>query len=234
MPLRPAAARAATLLCVAGALAACSGHDVKPPRTEAVQRSEPAPRPTAPDLGPVATPELPAPAETPATAPTPAAEVPGAPALPCTDADLTVAVVGSDAALGSRFLLLGATNTSSVGCILDGRPALGFVRESGTLTPDVDLVPRATPDPKPGPVVVPPGGTAYSELRWGAMSTALDPDETVRIRVRAMRGMRGTEIPVLPVRSDPEAGPPPSSLDILAGAEVEVGPWQAAVEGWNL
>ncbi|MBX9246297.1 DUF4232 domain-containing protein [Actinotalea ferrariae] len=234
MPLRPAAARAAMLLCLVGALAACSGPDAKAPRTEAVHRSEPAPRPTAPDLGPVATPELPAPAEAPATAPPPVAELPSDAALPCTDEDVTVAVVGSDAALGSRYLLLGATNTSAVGCVLDGRPALAFVRESGTPTPDVELVPRATTDPKPGPVVVPPGGTAYSELRWGAMSTALDPDETVRIRVRPMRGMLRTEIPVLPVRSDPGAGSPPSSLDILAGAEVEVGPWRAPPEGWNL
>jgi hypothetical protein len=148
---------------------------------------------------------------------------PGAP--PCTGADLEVRVHGGDAALGRRFLLLAARNTGPVPCAVEGTPAVEFWRASGTPALDVETgTPPGTA--APGRIVVPAGGAVYAELQWGAMSTALDPDVTVALGVRAVRGADAVRLEV-----PAEAGGP---LDVLAGAAVAVGPWQQTPAGWQV
>lgn len=141
----------------------------------------------------------------------------GAPAPACTD--LEVAVAGFDAALGSRYLLLRATNATPGPCLVEGRPDVAFQRASGTLVPDVETGTR-TGTPAPEPLVVAPGGTVAAQLRWGAMSTALDPDVTVALLVTPVPGAATVTLDA------PEGG-----LDVLAGAAVEIGPWQRG-DGW--
>lgn len=137
----------------------------------------------------------------------------------CAADDLDVQVVGSDAAAGSRFLLLRATSTAADACALSGRPEITFVRASGTPVPDVET---GTPSGAPDAVrqVLPPGGSVRSQLRWGAMSTANDPDVTVSLLVAAEPGTEA-----VPVALDRE-------LDVLAGAQVQVSAWLRTVEGW--
>jgi hypothetical protein len=146
-------------------------------------------------------------------------------ARPCTGADLEVLVHGGDAALGRRFLLLAARNTGPVPCAVEGTPAVEFWRASGTPAPDVETGTRPG-TPAPGRIVAPVGGAVYAELQWGAMSTALDPDVTVALGVRAVRGADAVRLEV-----PAEAGGP---LDVLAGAAVAVGPWQQTPEGWQI
>jgi hypothetical protein len=146
-------------------------------------------------------------------------------APPCTGSGLAVEVHGGDAALGRRFLLLAARNTGPVPCAVEGTPAVEFWRASGTAAPDVETGTRPG-TPAPGRVVVPVGDVVYAELQWGAMSTALDPDVTVALGVRAVRGADAVRLEV-----PAEAGGP---LDVLAGAAVAVGPWQQTPEGWQV
>ncbi|WP_448630574.1 DUF4232 domain-containing protein [Cellulomonas soli] len=107
----------------------------------------------------------------------------------CTAADLDVRVVGSDAAAGSRFLLLRATNVAADPCALSGRPEITFVRLSGTPVPDVET---GTPSGSPAAVrqVLPAGASVRCELRWGAMSTTQDTDVTVSLLVAGEPGSR--------------------------------------------
>ncbi|WP_431838453.1 DUF4232 domain-containing protein [Cellulomonas sp. Y8] len=145
---------------------------------------------------------------------------PAAPA--CAGADLDVTLGGFDAALGRRYLLLTATNTSDASCAVQGRPAITFVRASGTPAPDVETgTPSGTPEP--GRYVLPPGERLHAGLTWRGMSTALDPDVTVTLRVTAAPGADPVDVP---------AGE--HTLDVLAGAAVEVGAWEPAPEGWAL
>lgn len=161
--------------------------------------------------GMLGVPEPDAPAADPATA------QPGAPGC----AALEVAVAGFDAALGSRYLLLRATNATPDPCVVEGRPEVGFLRASGTLVPDVETgTPTGTPAPEA--LVVGPGGTVSAQLRWGAMSTSQDPDVTVALLVTPVPGAAAVRLDA------PEGG-----IDVLAGAAVEVGAWQRAVEGWG-
>lgn len=140
-------------------------------------------------------------------------------APPC--AGLEVTVAGFDAALGSRYLLLRATNATADPCVVHGRPEIGFVRASGTPAPDVETgTPAGTPAPEA--LVVAPGGTVSAQLRWGAMSTSQDADVTVALLVTPVPGAPATRLEA------PEGG-----LDVLAGAAVEVGAWQRSVDGWG-
>lgn len=161
--------------------------------------------------------------DAPPPAPTTWPADPAAPA--CTGADLEVRVEGGDAALGRRFLLLAARNAGPVACAVDGTPAVEFWRASGTTAPDVEVGTRPG-TPAPGRVVVPADGTVYAQLQWGAMSTALDPDVTVALGVRAVRGAEATRLAV-----PANAGGP---LDVLAGAAVAIGPWQQTAGGWQV
>lgn len=146
-------------------------------------------------------------------------------APPCTGAELEVRVHGGDAALGRRFLLLAARNTGPRPCAVEGTPAVEFWRTSGTPAPDVETGTRPG-TPAPGRLVVPVGGAVYAELQWAAMSTAQDPDVTVALGVRAVRGADAVRLEV-----PAEAGGP---LDVLAGAAVAVGPWQQTPAGWQV
>ena len=139
---------------------------------------------------------------------------------PCTGPDLRAGVTGFDAAAGSRFLTVTAENVSDAPCALDGRPGLSFLRASGTV-PDVLAEPEV-PGQSPVRVVVPPGGVATSQLRWGAMSTANDPDQTTSVLVTTVPGAEVTRLRVTDV---PGAD---SGVDILEGARVVVGDWVRA------
>ena len=171
------------------------------------------PQPAVPD------PAAPADGTSPDGAASPWPDDPAAPA--CTGADLDVTLGGSDAALGHRYLLLTATNASAAPCAVEGRPEITFVRASGTPVPDVETgTPTGTPDP--ARYVVPPGEALHAPLTWLAMSTALDPDVTVTLRVTAAPGAEPDEVPV-------DRG----GLDILAGAAVQIGAWEPAPAGWT-
>ena len=137
----------------------------------------------------------------------------------CTAEDLDVRVVGSDAAAGSRFLLLRATNVAADPCALSGRPEITFVRASGTPVPDVETG-TASGSPAPVRQVLPAGESVRCELRWGAMSTTQDPDVTVSLLVVAEPGTQAVPVAL-------ERG-----LDVLAGAQVQVGAWLRTVDGW--
>ena len=154
--------------------------------------------------GPAATPDVAAPD---------VAAADGVPA--CTGAELDVEVLGADAALGSRFLFLGATHTGEQPCVVQGFPGLAFTRASGTPTPDLTQLPdRGTP-----PVVVlAPGAWVQSEVRWGAMSTTQDPDVAVGVTVQPVPGGPAVDLAL------------PMDLDVLAGATVKVRPWDVGGE----
>ncbi|RXR27054.1 DUF4232 domain-containing protein [Oerskovia turbata] len=144
-----------------------------------------------------------------------AAAADGIPA--CTGPDLTPELVGFDAAAGSRFAILRATNHSGAPCAVDGRPALSFLRASGT-EPEVTLEPYLDGG-STARVVVLPGRTVESLVRWGAMSTADDPDLTTSLLVKTVIGADAVRLPVTSHRGG-EGG-----VDILDGATVEVGAW---------
>ncbi|OCI30351.1 hypothetical protein OERS_29170 [Oerskovia enterophila] len=136
---------------------------------------------------------------------------------PCTGQDLRAGVTGFDAAAGSRFLTVTAENVTDAPCALDGRPGLSFLRASGTV-PDVLSEPEI-PGQSPVRIVVPPGGVATSQLRWGAMSTANDPDQTTSVLVTTVPGADEARLRVADV---PGAE---SGVDILEGARIVVGDW---------
>ncbi|MFF3065459.1 DUF4232 domain-containing protein [Oerskovia sp. NPDC057915] len=144
-----------------------------------------------------------------------AAAADGIPA--CTGPDLTPELVGFDDAAGSRFAILRATNASGASCAVDGRPELSFLRASGT-EPEVTLEPYLDGGSSVRLVVL-PGQAVESLVRWGAMSTADDPDVTTSFLVKTVVGADAVH---LPVTSHPggEGG-----VDVLGGATVEVGSW---------
>ncbi|NLE71166.1 MAG: DUF4232 domain-containing protein [Actinomycetales bacterium] len=181
-----------------------------------------------PVTAPPAAPEEPAappPEEPPAAPATANPDDPAAP--PCAGEDLAVRVAGFDVALGSRYLLLEATNSGAAPCAVQGRPDLAFRRASGTRTPNVTFEARA---PEPARVVVTPGTRVRAELRWLGMSTSLDPDVTVLVTVRAVPGAAAVDLPLDEVALGD--GTTLDWVDVLDGAEVHVGPWVPDVEGW--
>lgn len=168
--------------------------------------------------GVVGVPAAPAAAEPAAATGTTWPDDPAAPA--CAGADLQVTAGEPDAAAGRRFLLLTATNASGRPCAVAAAPAVTFVRASGTPAPDVEVgTPTGTPEP--ARQAVPAGGTVHALLTWHAMSTSQDPDVTVALTVTPAPGTTPVTVPV----ADP--------LDVLAGAAVEVQPWQRTVDGWS-
>ncbi|MEL7976459.1 DUF4232 domain-containing protein [Isoptericola sp. F-RaC21] len=139
----------------------------------------------------------------------------------CGGKDLRLTLGAPDAAAGSRYLAVRAENVSGRPCALDGVPELAFRNADGEPQHDVTVEPSA-PGVVPGRVVVPAGDTALATVQWQAMSTANDPDVTTTVDVVPVPGA-GT------VSLTPEY----PGLDVLDGAEVRVGPWVQAAEGWS-
>lgn len=135
----------------------------------------------------------------------------------CTGKDLAPGLVGFDAATGSRFAILVATNTSGAPCAVDGRPDLGFLRTSGTPA-EITLEPYLDGGSSVR-VVVAPGARVEALIRWGAMSTTNDPDVTTSFLVKTVVGADAVRLPVT-VHPGGQGG-----VDILDGGTVEVGSW---------
>lgn len=163
----------------------------------------------------------------PTPAPLPEAESPwpqDAAAPACSEADLQISLGSPDAAAGTRYLAVYARNASAAPCALQSYPRIEFLNASGEAQPEVQLQPR--PGMSLERLVVPAGETALSTLQWGAMSTALDPDETVLLEVSAAPGHEAVSL-------QPEIQGAAAPLDILDGAEVHQSPWVQALEGWS-
>ncbi|WP_162449057.1 DUF4232 domain-containing protein [Phytoactinopolyspora mesophila] len=144
----------------------------------------------------------------------------------CTGADLDVGYGGSDAATGARYALLLARNVSDRPCAVEGIPGIALRNADGAEQTDIRLEPY-TSSAVPARLVVPPGEQLLAPLQWRAMSTANDPDVTTSVEVTAVPGAE-------PVLLDVTDGDGPSAgLDILDGAELRLGPWVQALEGWS-
>lgn len=141
----------------------------------------------------------------------------------CAEDDLEIVLGTPDAATGSRYLSVHAKNISPRPCALRSYPQIDFLNADGETQPDVQL------QPEPGilleRVVIPSDEAVISTLEWNAMSTSLDPDETVALRVAAAKGMT-------PVELAPAFDGQPATLDILDGAQLRQSPWVQAREGW--
>ncbi|RIQ14346.1 DUF4232 domain-containing protein [Jiangella rhizosphaerae] len=139
----------------------------------------------------------------------------------CDPAALRLELTGTDAALGSRYLFLGATNTGPAPCTLRAHPSLSF----RTLT-EQPLAVAVTPSAPagPAPVVVPPGGRAVAMLDWNAMPTAGNPDLTYEVLLATGPGGPATELPLTSLVV--EGSGTHASLDIVDGGEVTVTEWR--------
>ncbi|WP_053202276.1 DUF4232 domain-containing protein [Jiangella muralis] len=144
---------------------------------------------------------------------------PGTAAPACDPAVLRLELTGADAALGSRFLFLAATNTGPAPCTLASHPSLGF----RTLT-EQPLAVTVVPSAAAPPVVVAPGGRAVAMLDWNAMPTAGNPDLTYEVLLAAGPGAPVTELPLTSLYLP--AIPPQTTLDIVDGGEVAVTEWR--------
>ncbi|QIV86779.1 DUF4232 domain-containing protein [Glutamicibacter mishrai] len=148
---------------------------------------------------------------------------PSAPA--CAAGDLELSLGAPDAALGSRYMALYAKNISSESCAIQGYPRIEFRNSQGGRQQDMAIEPMA--HIKAQRVVIPAGESILSALKWKAMSTANDPDETTMLSVAATTGF-GT------VKLIPKEGDSPVSLDILDGGQVDQSPWLQALDGWPI
>jgi hypothetical protein len=162
---------------------------------------------------------------------------PGAGAAACRPADLYLSLVGTDAGLGHRALVVGATNTSGTPCTLDGYPTVGF----GTLTHarlHVDAIHGGSymaGDPGAHRVVVPPHGRALAVVSWDASSTAPGPGgkrpaTAAEVRLALAPDATPSTRPVTSIAPVPATVPgppstPPTDLDILDGGHVSVTAW---------
>lgn len=150
----------------------------------------------------------------------------------CTGSDLTLSLSAPDAAAGQRYLSILARNTSGRACAVEGVPQVEFLDGDGDPQDDVRIL-AAADGVVPGRVVVPDGAAVMSTLRWGAMSTANDPDVTVALQVAAVPGAAADRlVPELPADAGAPAGQ--TTLDVLDGAEVRVSPWVQAADGWTV
>lgn len=142
------------------------------------------------------------------------------PAVPaCTGTDLDVRIGGTDAALGSRFLQLVATNVSGRACAVAGAPAVGFRGRSGQLLAGVTSPPPGAGATPVRRVAVPSGAEVRSTMRWGASSVGKHSDPATAVLVTAAPGAGVVELPVAGVAGISEW------LDLLDGAVVDVQPW---------
>lgn len=129
-----------------------------------------------------------------------------------------------DAAVGSRYLSVYATNISDTPCAVQGVANLEFFNEEGH--PQTDVTVTADPGISPESVVIPVGETAMTTMKWGAMSTSQDPDETTSLEIALLPGLEPTKL-------TPQIEGTDTSLDILDGAKIRVSPWVQALEGWS-
>lgn len=161
----------------------------------------------------------------------------------CTGADLELSLGPPDAALGGRYLSVRARNVSGTPCAVDGVPDVVFRNAAGEAQQDVTIEP-ASPGIVAERVVVPAEQEVVATLEWRAMSTANDPDVTTEVEVVAVPGADPValvpsmpdliEVPTTDAwEATPAGGGDPITLDVLDGAEVRVGPWAQAVEGWS-
>jgi len=242
VPSVPAARRRAIVLVLALALASagCSELDdldeltgaspdpPTPPGSEVDPSTPPSTdTDTSTDADTGAVTQLPNPDAEPPSGPTAYPDDPAA--QPCAGTDLDVRIVGFDAALGSRYLALEATNVSGRTCRVEGAPALEFGRLSGTTTPNVTV--GSCVEGAPERIAVPAGQAVHAAVSWNAMSTALDPDVTVEVRVQATSGGGTTVLALDKVLG--YDGTPLGQLDVLDGAEVGVGWWQVSPQVWE-
>lgn len=139
-------------------------------------------------------------------------------AAECDPATLRLEITGSDAALGSRYLFLGATNTGSAPCAVQGHPDLTF----RTLAEE-PLAVTVVAAPDPARVVIPPGARAMAVVEWNAMPTADDPDLTYEVVTAVVAGAPATELPL--TSWVVEGYGPHTYLDIVDGGEVESTAW---------
>ena len=141
----------------------------------------------------------------------------------CAADDLQILLGSPDAATGSRYMSVYAKNISAHACALRSYPQIDFLNEAGEPQQEVQL------QPEPGimleRVLIPAGQAAISTLEWNAMSTSLDPDQTVALRIRVAKAMASETL-------TPEYDGQPVSLDILDGAKIAQSPWVQAREGW--
>ena len=144
----------------------------------------------------------------------------------CAGADLDVTYGGSDAATGTRYASVLARNVSDRPCAVEGIPDIVFRTADGKAQVDVRFDPYEG-GAVPARLVVPAGEQILAPLRWPAMSTSNDPDVTTSIQVVAVPGAE----PVLLDVTGHESSP--AGLDIMDGAEVRLGPWVQALEGWS-
>ncbi|WP_404285339.1 DUF4232 domain-containing protein [Glutamicibacter arilaitensis] len=142
----------------------------------------------------------------------------------CTADDVRFTLSTPDAALGSRYLSIYATNVSDQHCALQGLATIDFYNKDGVTQQDVTI--SADPGISPDIVVIPVGETAISTMKWGAMSTTNDPDETEFLEISLLPGLE-------PVKLTPKIDGADTSLDILDEAEIRISPWVQALEGWN-
>ncbi|UYQ77190.1 DUF4232 domain-containing protein [Glutamicibacter sp. JL.03c] len=146
---------------------------------------------------------------------------PSAPACAADDVELSLGA--PDAAVGSRYMALYAKNISTGSCAIQGYPRIEFRNAQGEQQKDMAIEPMA--DIRAQRVVIPAGDSVLSALKWKAMSTANDPDETTMLSVAARTGFGTVEL-------TPRQGDSPVSLDILDGGQVDQSPWLQALDGW--
>jgi hypothetical protein len=153
-----------TVFLAAGLIAVLSACGVQPESTEDNPVAEP-PVTTPPSL----------PSASPTTAPSPPGGTASAPpeaGTRCTAADLTGTVAPSDAAAGNRYAELVVTNRTRRACTIYGYGGLQLVAADGRPTP-TKLT--RVPDPGPGMVTLPPGGTAAKMLHWSVVPSGTEP-----------------------------------------------------------
>lgn len=144
----------------------------------------------------------------------------------CTGSDLELSYGGSDAATGARFASVRARNVGDGACAVEGVPEIDFRNAEGESQRDVTLEPYGA-GIVAARVVVPAGAEVFTPIEWRAMSTANDPDVTTSIVVTPVPGAGPVSLDVLGHESSA------SGLDVLDGAQVSVGPWVQAAEGWS-
>jgi len=150
-------------------------------------------------------------------------EDPVAPA--CAHDDMELTLGSPDPALGSRYMALYAKNISTTSCAVNGYPRIQFLNAQGDAQLEVALTPM--PSIQTQRVVIPAGESILSAMKWKAMSTTNDPDETTALRITAAPGFESIQLV-------PTVEGAAVSLDILDGGQVEQSPWLQALDGWPI